>query len=74
MDGTALKEVVVEYPLGHKRRRAEGIPLLEKNSSPTSTAVFQPNRPRAILDASLQRSVLEEDAGETKYVTICTRP
>ena len=29
-DGTALPEVVVEYPLGHKRRRAEGIPLLEK--------------------------------------------
>jgi 2-methylcitrate dehydratase len=30
-DGTALDEIVVEYPIGHKRRRAEGIPrLLEK--------------------------------------------
>jgi len=27
-DGTVLDEVVVEYPVGHKRRRAEGIPLL----------------------------------------------
>jgi 2-methylcitrate dehydratase len=27
-DGTVLDEVVVEYPVGHKRRRHEGIPLL----------------------------------------------
>jgi len=30
-DGTILEEIVVEYPIGHKRRREEGIPeLLEK--------------------------------------------
>ena len=28
-DGTTLTEVAVEYPIGHRRRRAEGIPLLE---------------------------------------------
>ncbi|HEY0332357.1 MAG TPA: bifunctional 2-methylcitrate dehydratase/aconitate hydratase [Stenotrophomonas sp.] len=28
VDGTVLDEVVVEYPLGHRRRRDEGIPLL----------------------------------------------
>ncbi|MCL6524134.1 MAG: bifunctional 2-methylcitrate dehydratase/aconitate hydratase [Thermoflavifilum sp.] len=27
-DGTTLEEVIVEYPIGHKRRREEGIPLL----------------------------------------------
>lgn len=27
-DGTVLDEVEVEYPVGHKRRREEGIPLL----------------------------------------------
>ena len=27
-DGKKLKEVVVEYPIGHRRRRKEGIPLL----------------------------------------------
>ncbi len=27
-DGTSSENVVVEYPLGHRRRRAEGIPLL----------------------------------------------
>ncbi len=27
-DGSKFDEVVVEYPIGHKRRREEGIPLL----------------------------------------------
>ena len=27
-DGTTLEEVVCEYPIGHKRRRAEGMPVL----------------------------------------------
>lgn len=27
-DGTVLDEISVEYPVGHKRRRAEGTPLL----------------------------------------------
>jgi len=27
-DGTVLDEVEIEYPVGHKRRRTEGTPLL----------------------------------------------
>ena len=27
-DGTVLDEVEIEYPVGHKRRRSEGTPLL----------------------------------------------
>lgn len=27
-DGTVLDEIEIEYPVGHKRRRAEGTPLL----------------------------------------------
>jgi len=29
-DGTSTAQVTVEYPIGHRRRRAEGIPLLEE--------------------------------------------
>lgn len=29
-DGSSTDQVVVEYPIGHRRRRAEGIPLLEQ--------------------------------------------
>ena len=28
-DGTSTEKVVVEYPIGHRRRREEGIPLLK---------------------------------------------
>jgi 2-methylcitrate dehydratase len=28
-DGTHTEQVVVEYPIGHRRRREEGLPLLE---------------------------------------------
>src|SRR5579863_6418931 len=28
-DGTTLGPLVVEYPLGHRRRRSEGLPLLD---------------------------------------------
>ena len=28
-DGTSTEKVAVEYPIGHRRRRKEGIPLLE---------------------------------------------
>jgi len=34
-DGTVLDEVKVEYPIGHKRRREEGIPELIKNTRST---------------------------------------
>jgi 2-methylcitrate dehydratase len=29
-DGTKTEEVTVEYPIGHRRRRAEAMPVLEK--------------------------------------------
>ncbi|HEV8019979.1 MAG TPA: bifunctional 2-methylcitrate dehydratase/aconitate hydratase [Candidatus Lustribacter sp.] len=61
-DGTVLPEVVVEYPLGHKRRRAEGIPLLEKKFVTNLNRRFSAEQTEAILAASLQRGVLEEMA------------
>jgi 2-methylcitrate dehydratase len=58
-DGTSLPEVVVEYPLGHKRRRAEGIPLLEKKFVTNLARRFSVKQADAILAASLQRHSLE---------------
>ena len=31
-DGTATEKVTVEYPLGHRRRRTEGIPILHQKA------------------------------------------
>jgi 2-methylcitrate dehydratase len=58
-DGTKLPEAVVEYPLGHKRRRAEGIPLLEKKFVTNLGRRFAAYQAEQILQASLERGVLE---------------
>src|SRR5690606_36505863 len=50
-DGLVLDEVLVEYPLGHRRRRAEGIPLLETKFRASLARRFAPGRQQAILDA-----------------------
>ncbi|PMS16165.1 2-methylcitrate dehydratase [Trinickia dabaoshanensis] len=58
-DGTKLNEVVVEYPIGHKRRRAEGIPLLVEKFKTNLARRFPEKQRRAILDASLDQAKLE---------------
>ncbi|WP_199545184.1 bifunctional 2-methylcitrate dehydratase/aconitate hydratase [Paraburkholderia kururiensis] len=58
-DGTTLPEVVVEYPIGHKRRRAEGIPLLVEKFRTNLARRFPGKQQQAILDASLDQVRLE---------------
>lgn len=58
-DGTVLPEVVVEYPIGHKRRRAEGIPLLVEKFRTNLARRFPGKQQQAILDASLDQARLE---------------
>jgi 2-methylcitrate dehydratase len=57
-DGTILDEVVVEYPIGHKRRREEGIPELIKKFKVNLARRFPEKQQRAILEASLDYSRL----------------
>jgi 2-methylcitrate dehydratase len=52
-DGTVLDEVVVEYPIGHKRRREEGIPELIKKFKVNLARRFPEKQQRLILEASL---------------------
>jgi 2-methylcitrate dehydratase len=58
-DGTTLAEVTVEYPLGHRRRRAEGIPLLVGKFRANLARRFPPKQQQAILDVSLDQAKLE---------------
>lgn len=58
-DGTVLDEVVVEYPVGHKRRRPEGWPLLEEKFERNLARRFDRERQRRILEASADRGRLE---------------
>jgi len=52
-DGTVLPEVVVEYPIGHKRRREEGIPELIKKYKINLARVFPEKQQRLVLENSL---------------------
>jgi len=58
-DGSALDEVVVEYPIGHRRRRADGIPLLEAKFRTNLARRFPAKQQQAILDISLDQTALE---------------
>ena len=58
-DGTVLPEVVVEYPIGHKRRRTDGIPLLIAKFKTNLARRFGNKQQQAILDASLDQAKLE---------------
>ncbi len=58
-DGTTTRKVAVEYPLGHRRRRHEGIPLLEAKFRRNLERRFPKARREAILDLCRDPSRLE---------------
>jgi 2-methylcitrate dehydratase len=58
-DGTILPEVVVEYPIGHRLRRTDGIPLLLEKFRTNLARRFPEPQQQRILDASLNQSTLE---------------
>jgi 2-methylcitrate dehydratase len=61
-DGTKLPEELVEYPLGHRRRRTEGIPLLVEKFRTNLGRRFAPGQQQKILDISLDQARLERMA------------
>ena len=58
-DGTRLPEMVIEYPIGHRRRRQEGMPVLVEKFRTNLARRFPQKQQQAILDVSLDRSRLE---------------
>lgn len=53
-DGTCLEEIIVEYPIGHKFRREEGIPLLVEKFHKHVNDHFEesPMKAKRIVEAS----------------------
>jgi 2-methylcitrate dehydratase len=58
-DGKKLKEVVVEYPIGHKRRRKEGMPVLVEKFRTNLARKFPEKQRKAILDLCLDAKRLD---------------
>lgn len=59
-DGTILDEEVVEYPIGHARRRTVGIPLLIAKYKTNLGRIFKPAQQAKIEAATLDRVALEK--------------
>ena len=51
-DGTVIPEIVSEYPVGHRRRRSEGLPLLEAKFLRNLGRRFSNEQQERILEAS----------------------
>ncbi|MDH5285099.1 MAG: bifunctional 2-methylcitrate dehydratase/aconitate hydratase [Betaproteobacteria bacterium] len=57
-DGSRTREVVVEYPIGHRRRRKEGMPLLVEKFRTNLARRFPAKQQAAILDVALDAKKL----------------
>ncbi|MBN2887075.1 MAG: MmgE/PrpD family protein, partial [Chromatiaceae bacterium] len=49
-DGSSTEKVEVEYPIGHRRRRAEGIPVLERKFLAALRTRFPKGQAQRIYD------------------------
>jgi len=59
-DGKRLAETVVEYPIGHKRRRKEGMPVLVEKFRTNLARRFPAKQQKAILDLCMDQARLEQ--------------
>ncbi|WP_323844130.1 bifunctional 2-methylcitrate dehydratase/aconitate hydratase [Microbulbifer magnicolonia] len=59
-DGSATEKVEVEYPIGHRRRREEGIPLLEKKFRANLATRFPSRRCEEIFTLCKDQQRLEQ--------------
>jgi 2-methylcitrate dehydratase len=59
-DGSKLDEVVCEYPIGHKRRRQEGMPVLVEKFRTNLARRFPAKQAHAILKLCLDANKLDK--------------
>jgi len=57
-DGTHTDKVAVEYPIGHRRRRSEGIPVLKNKFLGSLRTRFPEQRCQQIMDIYLDADKL----------------
>ena len=70
-DGTVLPEVAVEYPIGHRLRRGDGIPLLLEKFKQNLARRLSPDAQEKIFAASSEQARLEAMPVE-EYVGLYT--
>ena len=58
-DGSSTKEIEVEYPIGHKRRREEGIPVLEQKFKNNLEIIYDSDKCEEIYQLCINQEKLE---------------
>ena len=58
-DGSKTEKVSVEYPIGHRRRRAEGIPVLKAKFERNLATRLSPKKSAKILEICATQATLE---------------
>ncbi|MCB1827432.1 MAG: bifunctional 2-methylcitrate dehydratase/aconitate hydratase [Coxiellaceae bacterium] len=58
-DGSSTEEIRIDYPLGHRKRRDEAIPVLQKKFRDSIMTHFAPAQYEAIFEAVEDPSVLD---------------
>jgi 2-methylcitrate dehydratase len=58
-DGTATERVQIDYPVGHRRRRAEGMPLLVEKFRQSVRAHYGPPQAQRIVDSFANPAALD---------------
>lgn len=61
-DGSSTEQVEINYPVGHRRRREEGIPLLEKKFKANLATRFPAKRCNKIFELCKDQTALEQTA------------
>jgi 2-methylcitrate dehydratase len=58
-DGSKTEKIAVEYPIGHRRRRKEGIPILQQKASAAFAAHFGQHKAVQLMSLFTNRNALE---------------
>jgi 2-methylcitrate dehydratase len=58
-DGKKMREIVVEYPIGHKRRRKEGMPVLVEKFQTNLARKFPEKQRAQIMELCMNQKQLE---------------
>jgi 2-methylcitrate dehydratase len=58
-DGSKTEKIAVEYPIGHRRRRSEGIPILRQKAEAAFTAHYGQKKAAELMALCADRAALE---------------
>ena len=58
-DGSSTKKIAIEYPIGHRRRRTDGIPLLQQKAEAAFTAHYGEAKSAQLTSLFTDRAKLE---------------